>query len=906
MTTNDIKTILFIPLAALLLSVSTTLRAQQLQASLSHYSTDDGLPSNAISHMDHDDYGFVWIATWSGLSRFDGFNFYNYKTGIRSGVRDLHNRIEDFVIDRAQNVWMKMYDGRVFVLNRKTDCIEDPLEGISDHEEFHVDYFFRPYVTSTGDVLIYYDNIGLYKLHLDRKGIHQDLITTGKLTVYCIVEGYNNDIWVGTNEGVHRINMANLSLERSGHFLDEHITQLTSNGYNIFVGTKSGKILQFSYGQEPTLIKDIGREITGLYMDSRDVMWFSDLGDGAYRLHPETGDVKFFSQRVPAPEFTSRGAEFGEALGTVWVRMNHGGYGYYNREKDEMEYFHNDPSNPWNLSNTVNARLEMNDGVIWESTCRRGLEKLELMKNTIPRRLLVPGAESALENEIRALYYDNQRHQLLIGNKKGCLFIIKDDGSRTMLTHDSSGKPFSRFYGISKDSKGNYWLCDKDNGVYKMTPTGNDYHIVNFRHDDDDKNSLTSNSAYQAAEDRHGNIWIATYGGGINILVKDKKGRYQVYNRHNMLKRYPALSHQRVRTIAVDKEGTMWAGTTDGILLMNLKKGEFSVKRLEQSDDTDHCLASNDIICLARDTHGTMWVGTNSGGLSCTTEKDNEGNWLFKNYGIEQGLPAEEVRSIAFDSKDNIWFCTDHILCSLDTKKQILTTFSNLDGVDDTMCSENAAVAMPNGNVLFGTFNGYYDIDRNKLITRTGSLLKLRITDFYYDDELQTPRLNNLFSYYVPENRRVVMPHHNGEFAFRFAALNYQLQHRIHYQYRLEGYDKDWCNADKSRLATYSDVPAGTYRFRVKAFLLESPENYDMRTIEIVIPPHFLLSPVAVWIYLLLFCVIAIFGLWWYQERLLRGGSQSIPPTEVPQPEAASEAPATHEEHTDEYEIMED
>ena len=92
------------------------------------------------------------------------------------------------------------------------------------------------------------------------------------------------------------------------------------------------------------------------------------MNDGTYRLNPETGDVKRFAQRIPQPEFTSRGAEYGEAMGVVWIRMNHGGYGYYNRQTDEVEYFHNDPINPWNLSNTVNARLEMNDGVVWEST----------------------------------------------------------------------------------------------------------------------------------------------------------------------------------------------------------------------------------------------------------------------------------------------------------------------------------------------------------------------------------------------------------------------------------------------------------------------------------------------------------------------------------------------------------
>lgn len=883
----------------------TVLRAQPLQASLSHYSTDNGLPSNAISHMEHDDYGFVWLATWNGISRFDGFNFYNYRTGIQSGIPGLHNRIEGIVIDRAQNVWMKMYDGRVYVINRKTDRIEDPLQGITDHEEFHVDWFFTPYVTSTGDVLISYDNVGLYKLRLDRSGFRQDLITTGKLTVYCVVEGYHNDIWVGTDQGVHRINMANLALERKGYFEDEHITRITSNGYNIFVGTKSGKILQFSYGQEPTLVKDFGREITGLFVDSQGLLWFSDLGDGAYRLKPETGDVKFFKQRVLSPEFTSRGAEFSEALGTVWVRLNHGGYGYYNRATDEMEYFHNDPSNPWNLSNTVNARLEMNDGVIWESTSRRGLEKLELMKNTIPRNLLVSGAESTLDNETRALYYDQQRHQLLIGNKSGMLFLYADNGNRTVLTHDSSGKPFGRFYGISKDSKGNYWLCDKDKGVYKMSPNGSSYLITNYCHQDDDKWTLSSNSAYQAVEDSHGNIWVATYGGGINILVPDKDGHYKVYNRQNSLKRYPAMSHQRVRTIAVDKEGTVWAGTTDGILLMTFDKGNFTVKKLELAQQTDRCLASNDIVCLACDKHGIMWVGTNSGGLSCAVEKDAAGIWQFNNYGIEHGLPSEEVRSITFDNKGNVWFATDHVLCSFDVKKQILTTFSNLDGVDDTMCSEAAAVALPNGNVIFGTFNGYYVVDRDKLTTKTGSLLKLRITEFYFDNELQSPRLSPTFDYYIPESRRVVMPKHSCTFAFRFAALNYQYQHRIHYQYRLEGYDNDWRNADKERLASYNDVPAGTYHFRVKAFLLESPENYDMRTIEVVVPPYFLLSTAAVWLYLLLLCVAGIAGLWWYQEHLRRQHVAATPaatPSSVPD---TRQTPADEEEKTDEYEIIE-
>ena len=864
-----LKTILFTLPMLLLLLCPTDMRAQHLQATLSHYSTADGLPSNAISYLTSDDYGYVWIATWNGVSRFDGFNFYNYKTGIHSGIPGLHNRLDCIIVDQAQNVWMKMYDGRIFVINRQTDCIIDPLANVSGHEDYRVDYFFNPHVTSTGDVLVSYGNNGFYKFHLDRTGLKGDLVNTEGLIVKSVAEGYHNDLWIGTNKGVHRMNPSNMALESKGFLTDEDVTQLTSNGYNIYAGTTSGKIIQFSYGDEPQLVYDWGHPITGIFVDSHGLLWFSDNEDGCLRLNRETGNIKRFIQRTMVPEFTSRGAEFSEALGVVWARMNHGGYGYYNRENDEIEYFHNDPSNPWNLSNTVNARLEMNDGVVWESTIRRGFEKLEILKNNIPRTHLVPGAENTMENETRALYYDAQQQLLLIGNKKGTLFLIDKHGNQQTLTHDSKGEPFGRFYGISGDSKGNYWLCDKDKGVYKMTPNANDgFTITNFHHDEDDLWSLSSNNAYQAVEDRHGNIWVATYGGGVNILVKKKDGGYHVYSPQNMLKKYPQHSYQKVRTIEMDKDGYIWAGTTDGILIMTLKGDKFSATPLTAPSDPLKGLSSNDIICLRRDQGGVMWVGTNSGGLSRTTSKDDNGCWQFENYGIESGLPSEEIRSITFDNKGNVWFATDNILCSFDTQKKILTTFSSLDGVDDTMCSENAAISLPGGKIIFGTLDGYYTVDRNNLINKTGSLLKLRITDFFLNDEQQSPRLNETFDYYVPESRSVKLPQHGGVFSFRFAALNYQLQHRTHYQYRLLGYESEWKNADKDRIASYSDLPAGTYLFQVKAFLLESPENYDLRTMEVVIPPYFLLSTSAVWLYLFILMVIGIAGLWWYQEQL--------------------------------------
>ncbi|MCR5678675.1 MAG: hypothetical protein K6G08_00490 [Prevotella sp.] len=858
--------------------------AQHLQATVEHYSTEDGLASNAIASMTQDDYGFIWLATWNGLSRFDGYNFYNYKTGASSHIRNLHNRILDMVIDNQQNVWLRMYDGRVFVMKRSIDKIINPFDKVGGSDEFRTTHPLLK--TSSGDVLADISGVGLYKLRMEKAGVSAQLITTGGLTITSMAEGYQSDIWLGTDRGVHRMDASNQTIERRGILLDEHITCLFSNGYNIFGATESGKIFSFSYGQEPQVIRDgLGDPINALFVDSHGLVWFSDSRMGASFLEPETGEERFFSQTVTTPDYDGFGGFFNEVGGVVWVRMNHGGYGYYNRETGEVEYFHNDPSNPWNLSNTIHAQLELPEGVVWISTVRNGLDKLEIMKNTITRTQLVPSEESSMENEIRAMYYDRERQLLLIGNKASTIYFFNNAMQLlSTVTQDNSGQPLGRIYGLSKDSKGNYWAATKGNGLFRITPLGAGYSVTNFRHDDNDPNSLSNDATYATVEDGQGNLWVATYGGGVNVLAKNKQGQLAFLNPKKGMSGYPYNSHRKVRTLAVGKDGKVWAGTTDGIIMLSYHKGEVKVEPMEPSEeDVDKILQSNDVVCMARANDGTMWVGTNGGGISHTVGHDSKGRWLFETFGAKDGLPSEEIRSMAFDDRGNVWFACDHIVCSYDVGKHIFTAFSALDGVDETLCSEGGATALGNGNILIGTVNGYYTIDKKKLINQTGSVLKLRITDFWLNDELQSPRLTDKFDYYVPESRRLEIPSHSDLISFRFSSLNYQLQHRVHYQYIMEGYDSKWQNADISRTATYNNLPTGTYRFKVKAFLLESPEKYDIRELEIVIPPYFLLSQHAIWLYMAL---VALFGLslmFWQQRRLCLRMATNPPADQSPQ-----------------------
>ena len=845
---------------------SDGLQAQQLQATRHHYSTDDGMTSNAITQIVQDDYGYIWIGTWNGLSRFDGYKFNNYKTGAASHIPNLHNRIWQMTVDNQQNIWMRMYDSRVFVLLRSKDRIVNPFEAIKGSEEYRTNR--RITVTSSGDVLVTIEGVGLYKIRADQDKFNAQLITTADMTITSMAEGYMNDIWLGTNKGIHRLDVSNLTIERKGYFLDENITCLYSNGYNIYAGTKSGKILTFSYGQEAEVIHSGGTAVNSIFVDSHGIIWFADVRTGIIRFNPETKNEKQFVQQLRVPNVDGVGAICNEVNGVVWIRMNHGGYGYYNREKDEVEYFHNDPSNPWNLSNTINAALELPEGVIFESTSRRGLEKMEILNKTIVRKRLVEVPTSDMDNEVRGIYFDKAQNKLYISNKSGTLYVINPNGSKTAYNKTDKGEPFGRIYGISKDSQNNIWLSSKDNGVFKLTPRGEGFSIVSMRHSDDNEYSLSDDHAYLTTEDQAGNIWVATYGGGVNLLPK---GKNTFLHYRKGMKNYPINAYQKVRTIALNKDGNIWAGTTDGILILSYKNNKLEIQKLKESkEQPENILMSNDIVCLGCDAKGNMWVGTNGGGLARTIGKDSEGCWLFENFNTHYKLPSEEIRSLTFDNKDNVWFATDDKICSFNANKGIFATYSNLEGVDETICSEGSATTLSNGHILFGTIDGYYEVDQKKLVTSNASMLKLRITDFFVNRQLQTPRLNDTYHYYVPDAKSVRLPDSCTSFAFQFAALNYQLQHRIHYQYKLEGYDDDWVNANTRRMASYQDIPAGTYTFKVRAFLIDSPDNYDMKEIEVIMPSAFLVSEKSIWLYMLIGVVLATLFMFWMQNRIKR------------------------------------
>ena len=143
-------------------------------------------------------------------------------------MKNLHNRILDLAIDQSQNVWMHMYDGRVFVLDRSTDKIINPFQKYKGNEDFKVTSPLL--VTSSGEVLVSINNGHLYMLKLDRKGLTTDEMSSEGLRITSMAEGYQDDILIGTNKGVHRFDRKKLKLEKDKEDMSMYYNFNLKNG----------------------------------------------------------------------------------------------------------------------------------------------------------------------------------------------------------------------------------------------------------------------------------------------------------------------------------------------------------------------------------------------------------------------------------------------------------------------------------------------------------------------------------------------------------------------------------------------------------------------------------------------------------------------------------------------------
>jgi ligand-binding sensor domain-containing protein/serine phosphatase RsbU (regulator of sigma subunit) len=225
-----------------------------------------------------------------------------------------------------------------------------------------------------------------------------------------------------------------------------------------------------------------------------------------------------------------------------------------------------------------------------------------------------------------------------------------------------------------QDRNGNIWFGTKGGGVCK-------YDGSDFMHYTE-KQGLPNNFVVSMTQDRYGNLWFGTDGGGV---CKYDGEFFTIFNEKN------GLFNNAVWSLLADSKGNIWIGSAGGGIC------KYDGKNFT-GYDKDHGFPSNYIISLAEDKGGNIWMGTYGEGL--IKYDPNAARKNFTMFGEDQGLSSGIVTSITEDRHGNLWLATDGGgVCKFNGHS--FTHYTENAGL--TSNSVNTVIEDQAGNLWFGT-----------------------------------------------------------------------------------------------------------------------------------------------------------------------------------------------------------
>jgi len=340
-------------------------------------------------------------------------------------------------------------------------------------------------------------------------------------------------------------------------------------------------------------------------------------------------------------------------------------------------------------------------------------------------------------------------------------------------------------------------------GLSKFDPASETF--TNFKHDPKDPQTLSSNYITAVAPAENGNLWVGTLGLGLD-LFNPNTGFVQHFVHQDDDPN--SLSENTIYALQTDPQGMLWIGTGRGGLSMLNPASEHFTRHLHNSDNPG-TIIHNTVQALYIDREGAVWCGT-AGGLSRFDPVSSR----FTNYTTREGLPADSIYGILGSEDGTIWLSTGHGISRFDPKSGMFENFDVLDGLQSNQFNLFASHLAEDGEMFFGGPNGLnvfypYQIHKNTYQPQ------VVLTDFQLFNQSLEPG-HELLPFAINEMDKLSLTHQHTVFTVKFSALNYQIAEHNLYQYKLEGFDKDWSPPSSKRSATYTNLDPGQYTFLVR------------------------------------------------------------------------------------------
>jgi ligand-binding sensor domain-containing protein/signal transduction histidine kinase/CheY-like chemotaxis protein len=554
---------------------------------------ENGLPQNTVTAIHQTREGYLWLATWEGLARFDGANFKVYNRHNTPELSD--HGIRALVEDGEGGLWLGTKKGVVRYENGQFRRMPD---------EGELRQVSVPALALRGSTLWVASTLGLEEVPLAPGGTRRRYTVKEGLPstlVEAVTVDNKGTVWVGTREGLARITGGKVEGVRLPEGADARVrTVLASRDGTVWVGTYGGLLSlregRFTwYGPEQGLPR---YEVTALREDRDGTLWVGH----------ETGLARLTAKGIShfGPKEGLSGTRvfslFEDRDGNLWVGTADGGV---NRLRAGAFV---PLGTPEGLSHDfVRTLLETRDGTLWLGTMGGGLNRLK------DGRLNRMGpAEGLTDDNIRSLA-EGPDGTLWVGTHRGA---FRYDGQRFNPLRREDGQPLDVVWAILPDSRGGVWFGTSSGLVYlsggrltAFTP----------------EQGPVPEAVICMLEDAQGTIWFGTHLG----LVLYKDGTFTSLAMEGLV-------NESILSLHADARGVMWVGTYAGLL--RLKEGRLARIALAQG------MADETIFNVVPDTNGYFWMGSNKGVSRVSVRELDE---------VADGR-RERVRAQLFDERDGL------------------------------------------------------------------------------------------------------------------------------------------------------------------------------------------------------------------------------------------------------------
>ncbi len=739
-----------------------------------HYGNKDGLSQESIQTILKSNDGFLWLGTQDGLNRFDGKQFTVYKHN------DSENSISgNFITDLLETdnaIWIGTSNNGLSVYNPTLDV---------------------------------FNNVGV------KNGNVTALAKDNKGTVYV---GYLKEGLKAFRNDGKNIGKIEIPFFKDNNF---KITSLQVNDKNeLYVGTKTGRLFKASVTNdnynftEVEFCRTIG-SIKVILFD-KDKIWLG-TSDGVFYFNNKTKLTHLLLEK----SFENKSQRL-----IIYAIKKHKNTYYFatdngllictdfNKENNEFKnckIFIGDKNNSNSITSNRVYDILIDDNLLWIGTNKLDLLSLE---EPVFKPITIKTKPKINNNHIYSIYKTD--NYLFIGTRNG-LNCIDNFGNSYAITKENTNQKLA--YNVIRSIakiQNNLWLgTTKGISIINL----NNFNpkqpkIKTIYRNPGDATSLNYNNIRNIYVDKQQQIWISTFGGGLDLFTGDVNKNKFTFKHFTHSNTKNSLSSDYVFNITQDSEGVYWVATKFGLNKMNFspitQKAIFTIYNKEENKPNK--LHSSNILTIFQDSDKQMWIGTQDG-LYFFDTKNN----FFTSFGKKEGLTNDVIYSILEDADKNLWLTTNSGIFKFDKKNIVFTNFSPDDGLQSSEFNLGAQFYDAKKNILyFGGTNGV-DYFNPKDISKLYQEGNIKITSLTIKDKIIKPSTHSdIISQNSTKSKIINLKNNDFPLYLTFSDLNFKPYKNSSFYYKLIPNDQNWNNVKKGNEIQLLNLSPGTYKLQLQ------------------------------------------------------------------------------------------